>query len=155
MSEEERAVVKSDWPQPAAGAPDPKVLATDSSLSLSYRTEQDRFVVVRFPMCDYLIFGAPNDEALGGHPLSGRGLEFYAVHEVRNSSLVELLERRNAVHPRHDRDRFLRSKKHYIVTFHDSTLECVFDEGEWWKPTVRSFDTEEEADQFWRAGRDG
>ena len=56
---------RGDWPQPAAGAPEPRILADDTSLSLLYRTNDDRVAVVRFPLCFYLAFGAPNDEALG------------------------------------------------------------------------------------------
>jgi hypothetical protein len=123
----------------------------DTSLSIRYRTAHEQFAVIRFPLCTYLIFGAPNDEALGGHPLSTNGLQFYSVHEVLHSSLIQLLEHRNAVHPRHSRDDFVRTKRHYIFTFQDSTLECVVDEGEWWKPTITLFNTEEEVDQFWQA----
>ena len=37
------------------------------------------------------MFGAPNDEALHGHPFSDRALEAYAAHPVENSSLVRRL----------------------------------------------------------------
>lgn len=154
VSEDERAVVLPDWPQPAAGAPEPKVLADDCTLSIRYRTEKDQFAVIRFPLCTYFTFGQPNDEALDGHPLASRGLECYSVHEVRNSSLILLLERRNSVHPRHDRDAFLRGRRHYIFTFHDSTLECVVNEDKWWKPSISIFESEAEADPLWRSGID-
>ena len=64
---DQRAVVRADWPQPAVVS-EPQVLADDSILSLMYRTADDRYAVVRFPLCIYFAFGAPNDEALGGHP---------------------------------------------------------------------------------------
>jgi hypothetical protein len=32
----------------------------------------------------------------------------------------------NSVHPDHDPERF-RSSKHYVLSFHDSTFECVAD----------------------------
>lgn len=150
MSKEERAIVLADWPPPAAGAPEPRILADETSLSILYRTDTGRFAVIRFPLCSYLIFGAPNDEALGGHPLTKCGLQYYSVHEVKNSSLIDMLERRNSIHPRHVRRDFLQGKKHYVFTFQDSTLECVANEGEWWKPTIAIFDTEEEAQQCWQ-----
>ena len=146
---QERAIVLADWPQPAGGAPKPRVLADDTSLSLQYLTVDRLIVVVRFPLCCYFMFGAPNDEALSGHPLYNRGLEFYSVHEVQNSSLIDLLEHRNSLHPSHDRT-FLRDKKHYIFTFQDSTLECVATEGEYWRPSNRVFTNAEEADRCWR-----
>src|SRR5207248_8278471 len=99
----ERAVVLTDWPQPAAGAPKPEILANDTSLCVRYRTDEDPIVIIRFSLCSYLMFGATKDEALGGHPLSKKGLQFYSLHEVHNSALIQLLEQRNSVHPRHDR----------------------------------------------------
>jgi hypothetical protein len=151
---EERAVVLADWPQPIAGGPEPHVLANDTSLSLRYRTDNDRFAVVHFPLCMYLIFGHPNDEALGGHPLLSRGLKYYAVHEVLNSSLIRMLERRNSVHPRHDPAAYLRDCKHYLFTFQDSTLECVVTENQWWKSTFKVVSSDKEAEQSWRAPSD-
>jgi hypothetical protein len=71
-----------------------------------------------------LMFGAPNDKALRGHPLADRGLDAYGAYRVDNSSWVRRLERMNRVHDRHSRERFLRLQ-HFILTFHDSTLECV------------------------------
>jgi hypothetical protein len=149
-AEEERAVVLDDWPQPTAGAPEPRLLANDCSLSLLFRTAEDRFAVIRFPQCTFLVFGAPNDEALGGHPLSQRGLRWYSVHEIIGSTLIRELERRNSVHPRHDPDSYLRGKRHYVFTFQDSTLECVTNE-QWSAPSIEVFEREEEAEQSWRS----
>jgi len=151
---QQRAVVLADWPQPEAGAPEPRVLADDFSLSLMYRTDDDRYAVVRFPLCSYLAFGAPNDEALDGHPLSRAGLEPYSVHEVHRSALVRELERRNSVHPMHDPASYL-SQRHYVFTFHDSTLECVVRSEERWAPTVAVYRNFEEAEAAWRATRQG
>jgi hypothetical protein len=113
--------------------------------------DNDQLAVICFPHYQYFAFGLPNDEALGGHPLAERGLEFYSVHEIAHSSLIETLERRNSVHPNHDREKFLLGTKHYIFTFHDSTLECVFTENEWWKPTVKIFDSESDAEREFRS----
>jgi hypothetical protein len=148
-AEEERAFVLDDWPQPAVVA-EPRLCADDSALLLRYRTAEDKIVVVRFPLCTYVAFGAPNDEALGGHPLYSRGLKHYSVHEVACSSLIEMLERRNSVHPRHERESYLRDKRHYVFTFQDSTLECVANEGDWWKPTIKVCDSADEAERAWQ-----
>jgi hypothetical protein len=48
----------------------------------------------------------------------------------------------------------LHYRKHYVFTFQDSTLECVVNEGEWWKPTIKVCDSEEEAAQAWKQGSD-
>jgi hypothetical protein len=145
---QDRIKVRTDLPQPTVVA-EPRIFADHSTLSIRYRTSDETVAMIRFPLCSYVIFGAPNDEALGGHPLGKRGLKFYSVHEIENSSLIQELERRNSVHPQHDRERYLKDKKHYIFTFQDSTLECVVSEGQWWVPTVRVCVTEEEADTLW------
>jgi hypothetical protein len=150
-SEEQRAVVLGDWPQPATVS-EPRVLADDTTLSLMYRTDADRYAVVRFPLCTYLAFGAPNDEALGGHPLARAGLRHYAVHEVHGSALIRELERRNSVHPRHDPALYL-DQRHFVFTFQDSTLECVVPSEKWWTPIVAVFGAFDEAEAAWRAGR--
>ena len=147
----ERAVVLTDWPQPAVVS-EPRVLADDTKLSVIYRTDEDRFVVVRFPLCTYFAFGAPNDEALGGHPLAQCGLRHYSVHEVNVSALVRELERRNSVHPRHDPASYL-NQRHFVFTFQDSTLECVVPAEKWWTPIVAVFGSFEEAEAAWRATR--
>ena len=146
---EEHAIVLADWPQPAVVA-ELRAYADESSLLIRYRGASEGSVVARFPLCHYMAFGAPNDKALGGHPLANRGLKFYSVHEVVNSTLLQMLERRNSVHPRHDRESYLRGKRHYVFTFQDSTLECVVTEGEWWKPTIGLFASDSEADIEWR-----
>jgi hypothetical protein len=150
-TDKERAIVLAAWPQPAAGAPKPRVLANDTTLSLLYRTEDNRYAVIRFPLCIYFIFGMPNDEALGGHPLSRLGLRHYSVHEVVSSALIRKLERRNSVHPQHDPESYLKRMKHYIFTFQDSTLECVVAAEQWWVPAVALFTGRDEAEFVWRS----
>lgn len=152
---DERAVVLDDWPQPAAGATAPRVLADDTVLSLQYRLADRRVAVIRFPLCWYVAFGQPNDEALAGHPLYNRGLQHYSVHEVLDSLLIAELERRNSVHPKHDPDWYYKGSKHLIFTFQDSTLECVVSTESWWTPSIKIFAGEEEANQEWMAQKDG
>jgi hypothetical protein len=70
------------------------------------------------------IFGPPNEEAIAGHPLSGRGLHACGAFRVDRSSLVRTFERMNSVHRSHD-PKVFEALTHYIFTFHDSTFECV------------------------------
>ncbi len=67
----------------------------------------------------------PNDEALPGHPLWGHGLDFYTISEVINSSWIAQLSQQNRMaFPDYTRP----SKRHFIITFHDSTFECIADQ---------------------------
>jgi hypothetical protein len=146
---EERAIALSDRPQPTSGVPVPELLADEYSLLLRYYTDGERVVVIYFPTCCEFRFGGPNDEALHGHPLWGKGLTFYAVHRVENSSRIHELERQNSVHTRHNRERFLKNKWHYIFTFHDSTLECFLFFGDRFREMEASvFDDDAEADHY-------
>lgn len=119
------AIELPEWPQPDAGTPNPKVVADEQGLVLYYKASAGHHVLVTFQGCSTFTFGAPNDEALNGHPLYGHGLKFYSVHRVINSDWIQEMERRNSVHPRHDKARFLEGLMHYIITFHDSTFECL------------------------------
>lgn len=79
--------------------------------------------IVEIIRCSTAKFGYPNDEALGGHPLYSKGLGYYGIFEVLNSSWVTEQERQNRVNfP--DRTN-MRWKRHFIFTFHDSTFECL------------------------------
>jgi hypothetical protein len=98
-------VLLDSWPQPSS-APEAIVFATETQLTLRYLTDNDEVAVVHFPLVKTFQFGAPNDEALSGHPLSKFGLKYYSVHRIENSPWVAELEARNSVHPRHDREAF-------------------------------------------------
>jgi hypothetical protein len=91
---------------------------------LSHNTQGEPIAIVEFSRPRAHIFGAPNDEALEGHPLASRGLESYRIFDVKDSSWIRSLIRMNSVHPRHDPARFA-TLRHFIFTFHDSTFECV------------------------------
>src|SRR5262249_49172654 len=112
-------------PKMETGAPHPIVFSTERSLAISYWVrESEELAIIRFHRPSFHLFGPPNDEAIRGHPLAPRGLTSYRMFQVLNSSLVRHLERMNSVHPRHDPKRF-QDRKHYILTFHDSTFECL------------------------------
>jgi hypothetical protein len=142
--------VLENWPQPH-GVSDAAVFASETSLLLRYTTTGDAVAIVKFPLVNIFKFGAPNDEALGGHPLISKGLAPYRVHRVENSRWIDELEKQNSIHPRHDRQRFLKNTVHYIFTFQDSCLECVVTEGEYWPPVIQVFSSADEADDEWRA----
>jgi hypothetical protein len=124
-------LVELDLPwHPNGGAPDPWILASDfEPTRVIYRVAEsapteEPFAVLRFPMCQIMKFGYPNDEALGGHPLYEKGLGAYSIFEVLNSSWDKLLSDQNLIpfpNPRPAE----RLSRHFIVTFHESTFECL------------------------------
>jgi hypothetical protein len=124
------AIELPEWPQPDAGTPNPRVVADEQGLVLYFKASTGHHVLVTFQGCSIFTFGAPNDEALNGHPLYRHGLKPYTVHRVANSDWIQQMERRNSVHPRHDKSRFLEGLIHYIITFHDTTFECLTKENQ-------------------------
>jgi hypothetical protein len=144
VDDKDQVVELKEVPQSSVGAPNPIVLAGEHDVLLAYylqdtpegwdgRTvrivgtdaEGESVAVVKFKRCTAHMFGPPNDEAFSGHPLADRGLDPYGVFEVKNSSWIRMLERMNAVHPRHDKQRYMENKKHFVFAFHDTTFECV------------------------------
>lgn len=113
------------FPQMSTGAPMPLLLADDESCVLSYYTGDER-IYVKFTSASYCSLGGPNDETLHGHPLFDKRLRHYAAYQVDHSSLIDSLEKINSVHSQHNPARFAE-KTHYILTFHDTTFECVAD----------------------------
>ena len=116
------------------GAPMPGLLLRGSVLFVAYIVRDDDgvnereecYAVVRFGGVLQHTFGYPNDEALGAHPLFSSGLALYAFNEVWNSPYVRELAARNAkTHPGSEAS-YLR-RKHWIVPFHDETLEVIGD----------------------------
>ena len=125
------------------GAPVPVVLSDEYNLSLFYyydkffaenitvdmpverNSNEDKGIAhIKFDI--YLIykFGYPNVEVLQSHPYYHLGLEPYNIFEVVESDWVKEIEIRNRVHPFHNRLRYLMYK-HFIITFEDSTFECI------------------------------
>lgn len=132
-----------DVPQSSIGAPCPMILAGEHHLHLAYFTEDgspgwdgttvrivgegsegEHVALVAFAGVYAHMFGPPNDEALGGHPLASRGLQPYSVNEIHGSSWVRSLERMNSVHPYHRPESFSRYR-HFVFAFHDTTFECI------------------------------
>ena len=82
------------------------------------------FVVIEMWGCAETRFGGPNDEAIRGHPLHGKGLAGYRAHEVVNSGWIEEAIKVNSVHPHHS-DAAFRQLHHYALLFHDEMLEAL------------------------------
>jgi hypothetical protein len=116
-----------DLPQQDTGAPVPILLAEDGVLVLSYRLAPtaDEVAIVEFDSVSAHYFGPPNDEALNGHPLYGRGLRFYGVYEVHKSSWIRALERKKpgpSKPPSGDLQSV--SALHLYVPRHDTGMHC-------------------------------
>lgn len=141
-------VLLDSWPQPST-SPEAIVFATETQLFLRYSTADEETAVIQFPLVKTFQFGSPNDEALGGHPLSRFGLKYYSVHRIDNSPWIAELEQRNSIHPKHDKERFIKNAVHYVFTFQDSTLECVVNEGQFWSPKIQILSSDEEAKVLW------
>jgi hypothetical protein len=140
--ERDRVVWLADAPPSDEGAALPVVLASEFRLFLLYLTsdtspdwdgtprivsaESDDMpvAVIEFLQPYVHLFGPPNDEAIIGHPLAGRGLHPCGRFTVEDSSWLRALERMDAVYERHHPERF-RLLTHYVFTFRDSTFECA------------------------------
>jgi hypothetical protein len=146
VDEKDHVVPIKDIPQSSVGAPIPVVLSDEfvtvvafylqktsddwdgtSIRIVSKETEGEPLALVRFSCCYASMFGPPNDEAFAGHPLADRGLGPYGAYVVENSSWIRRLEQMNSIHPSHKPRRFWE-RKHYVLSFHDSTFECVADD---------------------------
>jgi hypothetical protein len=111
-----------------SGAPMPTLRSDGRDLGVSYwqaGSDDERRIVLRFRSCQQFIFGYPNDEALPGHPLYSFGLSYYGLYEVHGSDWARRLTLQNQVSfPDTDLDR-PSALRHFIVTFHDETLEAL------------------------------
>ena len=113
-----------------AGAPEPVLFATEHRTLFAFYADVRDVVdgseiqTAEFVGCTAVKFGFPNDEALHGHPLWGVGLGFYAVHQVEDSTWLKEVRTIQSVHPRSLPTPFADAK-HFILTFHDSTLEAI------------------------------
>src|SRR5438045_758107 len=61
--------------------------------------EPEPLGVVEFHRVHSVKLGGPNDEAIQGHQLHGKGLRTYAAHQRINSRWIAEAERVNSVHP--------------------------------------------------------
>jgi hypothetical protein len=108
----------------------PAVYCDETGLTCAYligptHSESGSTAILYFDGILYYAMGYPNDEVLSAHPLYGNGLEFYDFHVVENSPLIADLDRRNQVHKQHVAGNYVMRFRHWIITFHDGTLEVV------------------------------
>jgi hypothetical protein len=113
---------------PRSDVPRPVLLQSEGGCYLLFEGTADvpprsnGVVIVTFKSCLISRFGYPNDEALAGHPLFKSGLRSYGVYEVTNSPWGRELRLQNRVaFPTFD----MPKRRHFIITFHDSTFECI------------------------------
>jgi hypothetical protein len=107
-----------------ADQPDPNWDGTSVTVVSPAGARPALFVVIELRGCAEVRFGGPNDEAIAGHPLHGRGLTAYRAHEVVNSAWIADAIQVNSVHPRHS-DAPFRQLHHYVLPFHDEMLEAL------------------------------
>lgn len=122
-------LVEIDAPPYDGGAPMPVVIQDDGRLVFGYDMLDEgealnRVAVCAVDRCLVSTFGYPNEEALMGHRYHGRGLHWYGAHEVLDSEWISAIIAANRVHRGH-RDEMFSVYRHFIFTFHDSTLEFI------------------------------
>jgi hypothetical protein len=111
------------------GAPCPAVHSNGSDLLCAYFINQTvatvgSVAILKFEGVLQYKFGYPNDEVLQGHPLYQFGLRHYGFFAIENSPLISEIEKQNECHHQHRPGIYARFR-HWVVTFHDETLEVV------------------------------
>ena len=127
--QQDQVVLLNDVPRPTAEAPEPFVVANERRVVVAYRIaeadferfgpfddDDDPFCAVEFASAAFHQFGPPGDDGLHAHPLASQGLQGCSAHEIVNSSLVA-----DSWGP----DSAREGRRHYVLTFQDSTYECV------------------------------
>jgi hypothetical protein len=116
---------------PEAGVSAPVLLQNDYSAIMTFsavtigsdgsRTKTGT-AIIELDRCQWTTFGYPNDEAIAGHPLYGRGLCAYGIFEVHDSHWVRRMFEQNKVSFPNTKP---WSVRHFLFSFHDSTFECI------------------------------
>jgi hypothetical protein len=139
----DKVVKLEDMPQSSIGAPCPVTIADEHHLAIAFYleprnekwdgtavrvvgpdTDGETFAIVTFKSALAYFNGPPNDEAFAGHPLEKRGLSPYGAFEVKHSSWLRYLMKMDRVHRCHKDDAYA-DYRHLILTFHDTTFECI------------------------------
>jgi hypothetical protein len=110
-----------------AGAPMPVLISglrTFVAFHLIDSEDDYGIGVVEFKKVISVQMSSAGDEVIQGHPLWGSGLEPYQAHEIRNSTWIRELREVNRIHSAFQDSR-LSAARHFVLTFHDETLECV------------------------------
>ena len=127
--QEDQVVLLDSVPHPAVDAAEPFIVASDRRVILAYPVaeadferfgpfdpDDDPFCAVLFPDTVFHRLGPPGDGDLEIHPLAMQGLLGYSAHEVVNSSLAAEIAAVASMGP---------ALRHFVITFQDSTFECV------------------------------
>jgi len=111
-------VALAELPRPTAGAGEPALFATEDLLQIAYYVYggDDAVALITFSSLEAHYFGPPHVDAVTRHPLHSRGVDIYGAFEVHDSSWIR--ELRQIAGRRID-------ARHFILTFHDSTFECI------------------------------
>ncbi|WP_346275448.1 hypothetical protein [Pseudonocardia sp.] len=84
-----------------------------------------RCLVLVWTGAQFASIGAPNDEAISGHRLYDKGLsEIMWAGVVRESQLVDQLERQNRVHPAHHSSTY-SPLTHHVLPLKEAVIEVV------------------------------
>jgi hypothetical protein len=116
----------------SAGAPQPFIVSSEKRTLIGFyargedaeQTDSDAVTVAELVGCTAVKFGFPTDEVLHGHRLYDASLGYYKLHEVDNSAWLVELRAIDAVHE-HAPEVPFENARHYVLTFHDSTLEAI------------------------------
>lgn len=147
--EEEHVVELKIGCHPEAAVSGAMLLQSESAVFLLFNAMSDETnaegryedvgtAAIEFKHCRRTLFGGPNDEAIPEHRLFDKGLADcgYGICEVLNSAWAkEVMGQARKSAKRIWGDRFEKayekhnwSIRHFIVTFHDSTFECLADD---------------------------
>jgi len=143
VNKDDKVIEHKDPPFMDTGSPSPQILAAEAQVIVTYRLNnpdlrsaekagdvdaylaaKDRWALLTFSAVTAHHFGWPNEDVLNAHPLYARGLSHYGIFEVKHSSWIREIQTGNSVHPHHRSD-WLADRRHFIITFHDSTFECI------------------------------
>uniref|UniRef100_E1TDN0 Uncharacterized protein n=1 Tax=Burkholderia sp. (strain CCGE1003) TaxID=640512 RepID=E1TDN0_BURSG len=127
--QEDQILLLEPVPHPAADAAEPFIVASDRRVIVAYPIaesdferfgpfdpDDDPFCAVLFPDAVFHRLGPPGERDLQIHPLASNGLTAYCAHEVIHSSLVDELSTVSLPG---------LGKRHFVITFMESTFECV------------------------------
>ena len=124
-NEQDNVIPLESVPRPSGDEPEPFIAGTERQLALAYRIGQSDLENYgasfdeEAPFC-VLLFPNPashahTNEAFGLHPLMSNGLIEHCVHEVMNSTSLAPPEAESSA----------PLERHFIITFRDSTFECI------------------------------
>ena len=118
VDQRDSVVALAELPTPTDGAGEPTLLASEDTLRIAYYVYggDDAVALVDFSGLEAQYFGPPHVDAVDRHPLHSRGVDIYGAFEVHDSSWIRELQQ--IAGRRID-------GRHFILTFHDTTFECI------------------------------